>query len=106
VPRDLFAPEHTLIDGILLGDAPPEVKGSVYGPHLEFLVGTVLARGVPATTRRAFENEAALEGLAKLGAADIDRLAAAYPTIAHAYAPEQWDRSYGARGLERERFSG
>lgn len=106
VPRELFAPDHAIIDGILKGEAPAEVKGSVFGPHLEFLVGTVLARGVPGATRAAFEQEPALKGASKLSAAALAALAEEYPTIANAYSPEQWERHFGVRGLERAQFGG
>ncbi|MCK6552744.1 hypothetical protein L6R52_43375, partial [Myxococcota bacterium] len=104
VPRELFAPDHSLVDGILLGEPPPEVEGSVFGPHLELFVGTVLARGVPGALRAAFEAEPALRCPGKIDAAAIDTLAERYPTIANAYTAEQWARTFGARGLDRAHF--
>ncbi|MCC7074010.1 MAG: hypothetical protein IT383_22065 [Deltaproteobacteria bacterium] len=101
VPRNLFAPEHSLIDGILEGDPAPEIQGSVWGPALDFFVGHVLARGVPATTRAAFEKEA---GSGALTSTQIAALAERYPTVANGYAPAEWAASFGARGLQAAQF--
>ncbi len=100
VPRELFAPDHGIIDGILEGRPAPEVQGSVYGPALDFFVGHVLARGVPATTRKAFEQEV---GAGALSTTQIDDLRRKYPTIANAYAPAEWAR-FAARGLDASSF--
>jgi|GEM_PF-1827132 len=104
VPRELFAPDHGLVDGILAGTPAPEVQGSVYGPALDFFVGTVLARGIPATTRRAFEAEPALTGSGPLDAASVDALAARYPTIAAAFSPAEWQTRFASRGLDATAF--
>ncbi len=101
VPRNLFAPEHSLIDGILQGDPAPEIRGSVWGPALDFFVGHVLARGVPATTRAAFEREA---GTGPLSAAQVASLRQRFPTVANAYSPAEWAASFGARGLRAADF--
>ena len=105
LPRDMFVPEHWFVDAILNDIPEPSLKNSLYGPHLRFLVGDVLARGVPGRTRAAFEGEAALRvGRLERGAAKD--LARRYPTVANAYTPEQWERHFGARGLDARRFGG
>lgn len=101
VPRNLFAPEHSLIDGILEGDPAPEIQGSVWGPALDFFVGHVLARGVPATTRKAFEHDA---GRGALSAAQLSSLRERYPTVANAYSPAEWAANFGVRGLSAADF--
>jgi hypothetical protein len=104
VPRELFAPDHGLVDGILAGTPAPEVQGSVYGPALDFFVGTVLARGIPATTRRAFEAEPTLKGAAPLDDASVAALATRYPTIATAFSPAEWQSRFATRGLDAASF--
>lgn len=87
---DYFAfPTHSAIDAILGEKKHLVVDGAFQGKILKFFVGEVLARGIPAETREAFESEA-------LGAAPPPRdvLAARYPGIANAYSKEQWDRVF------------
>ncbi|MFZ9888622.1 MAG: hypothetical protein ACO3JL_14075, partial [Myxococcota bacterium] len=99
VPRQLFAPRHDIIDDLLAGEASPVVDGSVYGPALRFFVGHVLAQGVPASTRRAFENERVLVGNGPLAPSAIADLEARYPTVANAFSPEEWSSRFAGRGL-------
>jgi hypothetical protein len=101
VPRELFAPEHSIVDGILAGTPAPEVQGSVYGPALDFFVGHVLARGVPAPLRKAFEKDAGTGPLSSTQVADLQQR---YPTIANAYAPQEWATKFAARGLDAAAF--
>jgi hypothetical protein len=101
VPRNLFAPEHSLIDGILAGDPAPEVRGSIWGPALDFFVGQVLARGVPASTRKAFE---AAAGSGTLSSSAIAELGQRFPTIANAYSPAEWQARFASRGLDAASF--
>jgi hypothetical protein len=77
------------------------VKGSVYGPALDFFVGHVLARGVPAPLRKAFEKDV---GTGTLSSTQIADLQQRYPTIANAYAPAEWATKFAARGLDAAAF--
>ncbi len=104
VPRDLFVPDHGFIDNILLGRPDPSLEGSLYGPHLKFLVGTVLARGVPGAVRDAFESELARLRPGRLAPLRIRRLELRYPTVANAYTAEQWRALFASRGLRATRF--
>ncbi len=104
VPRELFAPDHGIVDGILAGTPAPEVQGSVYGPALDFFVGTVLARGIPATTRRAFEAEPVLKGAGPLDHVAVESLSTRYPTIAAAFSPTEWQSRFASRGLDAAAF--
>lgn len=89
LPDYLALPRHELTDAALSGAAHRLLEaGNPEGARFRFLVGTVLARGVPEPTRAAFEAEALAPG------ADRARLAARYPGIANAYAPEQWARVF------------
>jgi hypothetical protein len=101
VPRELFAPDHSLVDGILHGEPAPEVKGSVYGPALDFFVGHVLARGVPAPLRKAFEKDAGTGPLSSTQVADLQQR---YPTIANGYSPQEWATKFAPCGLDAAAF--
>lgn len=101
VPRNLFAPEHSLIDGILAGKPAPEIQGSIWGPALDFFVGHVLARGVPATTRKEFELAA---GSGALSATQVGELRQRFPTVANAYSPTEWAARFATRGLSAADF--
>jgi hypothetical protein len=104
VPRVFFKADHQLVDGILEGEPSSEVKNSVYGPFLDFFVGHVLARGVPATERRAFEDAVASAPPGPLSLADTSSLRARFPTMASAYSPEEWARVFAPRGLAADDF--
>jgi hypothetical protein len=104
VPRTITIPDHSVIDGILDGTPNAEVQNSVYGPALNFFVGSVLARGVSAATRTAFEAEAALAGTGKISEAAQADLVLRYPTIANAYSPTEWQIHFADRGLGAAAF--
>ncbi len=91
LPDYIAYPKHEITDATfengthrLLGPSHSD------GARFRFVVGTVLARGIPDATRAAFEAEA-------LGAgADAANLAARYPGIANAYSPGQWQAVFAA----------
>lgn len=92
LPDYIAYPKHELTDAALengehrlLDQSHPE------GVRFRFLVGTVLARGIPDTTRAAFEAEALRDG------ADPIELASRYPGIANAYSPAQWQEVFAPR---------
>lgn len=90
---DYFAyPTHSAIDAILNEKKHFVVDGAFQGKILKFFVGEVLARGVPADTREAFEAEA-------LGPAapSPEVLRGRFPGVANAYSKEQWDRTFAPR---------
>ncbi|MCB9571284.1 MAG: hypothetical protein H6709_04260 [Kofleriaceae bacterium] len=93
LPDYMAVPRHAFTDAAF-ADAPLAVldPSNPEGARFRFVVGTVLARGIPEPTRAAFEAEA-------LGADDVDpaQLAARYPGIANAYGPAQWDRVFADR---------
>lgn len=87
LPDYIAVPRHELTDASferqphrLLDPSNPE------GVRYRFLMGVVLAQGIPNTTRAAFEAEA-FEALPS-------DLAARYPGIANAYHPEDWRRVF------------
>lgn len=92
LPDYMAIPKHELTDASL-ANSPHRllVPSNHEGVRYKFLVGTVLARGIPEATRAAFEAEAMAPG------ADADALDARYPGIANAYAPEQWQRVFESK---------
>jgi hypothetical protein len=85
LPDYIAIPKHELTDASFEGGEHRLLdSGHGDGLRYRFLVGTVLARGIPDTTREAFEAEAFA------GGADPVELAQRYPGIANAYSPAQW----------------
>lgn len=86
LPDYLWKPKLQAIDDVLAGRPNAAVAGDRRGREFTFFVGTVLTKGVPGTVRAAFEAEV------RAGATDQAALAAKYPGVANAYAPDQWAR--------------
>jgi hypothetical protein len=87
---DYYAfPVHAVVDAALGNEQNALLDNSVDGPYLRFLVGTVLAHGVPDTMRSAFEAE-----LFASSSPDAAALAQKYPGIANAYSPAQWSQVF------------
>ncbi len=85
LPDYIAYPKHELTDASFEGAEHRLLDAShPEGQRFRFLVGTVLARGIPEPMRAAFEAEV------RAGSADPADLAARYPGIANAYSPEQW----------------
>ncbi|MGE0711208.1 MAG: hypothetical protein AB7N76_28905 [Planctomycetota bacterium] len=92
LPDYVALPKHELTDAAFAGAAHRLLDPSnADGARFRFLVGTVLARGVPESVRAAFEAEALTPG------ADPRALAARYPGIANAYSPDHWARAFAPR---------
>ena len=104
-PERWWKPSHVTLEHALDGseDLLLDFIDSWNGRRLRFFLTVVLAKGVPATVREAFESD-----VADLDAAPTDEqareLAARYPGVANAYSPEQWDRAFGRLGLRAEAF--
>ncbi len=93
VPDYLAVPRHELTDAAFEAGPHRLLDPSNHdGVRFRFLVGTVLARGIPNVTRRAFEADV-------LTASPVDpvAIAARYPGIANAYSREQWQRVFEPR---------
>ena len=88
LPDYIAVPRHELTDAALEG-RPHRLldPASGDGARFRFLVGTVLARGVPEPTRAAFEAEFE-------AGAPADRLRDRFPGVANAYTPAQWTRTF------------
>lgn len=99
LPDYIAIPKHELTDASLydshhrlLEDSTPE------GARFRFLVGTVLARGIPDHTRKAFEEDVFAERHS------ATELATLYPGIANAYSPTQWDETFASTLGRGEKF--
>lgn len=89
LPDYLAYPKHELTDAAFeAGDHRLLNPSNADGTRFRFLVGTVLARGIPEATRAAFEADVARGDVAP------SELAARYPGIANAYSPGQWDATF------------
>jgi hypothetical protein len=96
---DYFAfPKHALVDAALDVERGFLLDDSNDGKFYRFFVGTVLARGIPDTTRAAFEREAKGANL------DAKSLAARFPGVANAYTREQWQAAFASRLGDGEAF--
>ena len=92
LPDYIAIPKHELTDAALDGGEHYLLNpDNSEGKRFAFLVGTVLARGIPNPTRKLFEAEF-FEGYTS-----AEDLAYFYPGIANAYSPEQWERVFESR---------
>ena len=104
LPEYLWKPRLQAVDDVLAGRRNWTVENDPHGPEFEFFVGTVLARGVPGHVRSDFEAAVASAPAGRLKPADAQALARRFPGVANAYAPEQWERLLGSRGLDARAF--
>jgi hypothetical protein len=89
LPDYMAVPEHALTDASFTGGAHRLLEPYNHdGMRFRFVVGTVLALGIPEPTRAAFETAARSPGV------DAAALAAQFPGVANAYSPAQWARVF------------
>jgi hypothetical protein len=102
-PDYVWKPTLDFIYDALFEDENMSIDNNPVGKEYRFFVKTVLAQGVPGHVRAAFENEV----LATQGAIAAERLKLleqAYPGIANAYSPEQWEKTFAPRGMSAKGF--
>ncbi|MFW5741297.1 MAG: hypothetical protein ACOC1F_13125 [Myxococcota bacterium] len=88
---DYFAyPKNIILDASFESAPNTLLEGALDGGVFRFYVGTVLAYGVPETTRAAFEADF-------VAGVDATTLQLNYPNIANAYSPEQWDSVFASK---------
>lgn len=104
VPDYIWKPTLKAIDDTLAGKTNWTVENDEHGNEFKFFVSTVLMKGVPATTRTAFENDLAALPAGAIDAAKAKDLAAKYGNVANAYSPDQWKAAFGSRGLDAKAF--
>ncbi len=89
LPDYLAIPRHELTDAAFAGTQHRLLEPhNTDGARFRFVVGTVLAYGIPEPTRAAFEAEV------RAGVVDVVDLRARFPGIANAYSPEEWRRVF------------
>lgn len=104
LPDYIWKPTLGAIDDTLAGKSNSSVDWNEHGKEFKFFVGTVLSKGVPATTRTAFENDFKALPAGAVGADAAKALAQKYPGVANAYSPTQWKAAFSARGLDAKQF--
>lgn len=99
LPDYIAYPKHALVDAAMDNAKNQLLDNANEGKHFRFFVGTVLARGIPHVTRKAFEAE-----VIGVASPNVDALMAKYPGIANAYTPAQWAANFAAKLGPAEEF--
>ncbi len=104
VPDYFWKPNLAAINDTLAGKSNPIVNADSHGREFTFFVQDVLEKGVSGVIRQEFE--AAIKALpaGAISAAKVSELKRTYSTIANAYAPSEWQSSFGSRGLGAKDF--
>lgn len=104
LPDYIWKPTLRAISDTLAGRPNRVVDEDSHGKEFKFFLQTVLQKGVPATTRTAFESALAALPAGNLDAGAVTDLARKYPGVANAYSPEQWQRAFASRGMDAKAF--
>ncbi|MFO0595051.1 MAG: hypothetical protein U0228_07095 [Myxococcaceae bacterium] len=104
VPDYFWKPTLGAVNDTLAGKPNSTVNWNEHGKEFGFFVQTVLKKGVPATTRKAFEADFAALPAGNVAPARAQELAQKYPGVANAYSPDQWRSIFEARGLSSQAF--
>jgi hypothetical protein len=104
VPDYFWKPTLGAINDTLAGRPNNTVNWNAHGKEFSFFVQTVLKKGVPATTRKAFEADFAALPAGAVDAAKVAELVKKYPGVANGYSPDQWKAAFTARGLDAKTF--
>ncbi len=104
LPDYFWKPTLGAITDTLAGKPNNTVNWNANGKEFSFFVQTILKKGVPATTRTAFEADFARLPAGNASATAVADLAKKYPGVANAYSPTQWKSVFAARGLDAKTF--
>lgn len=104
LPEYFWKPTLDSVEDAFTGAPNRSIDADKLSREYRFFVGTVLAKGVPGAMRSRFEAEVAALQSGPLRAPVIAHLLQEYPGISEAYTAEQWERSFGTRGLSRVAF--
>jgi hypothetical protein len=104
VPDYFWKPTLQAIDDTLAGRSNSTVNSNAHSNEFKFFVGTVLSKGVPGTTRTAFEKDFGALPAGAVDAAHLADLLRRYPGVANGYSPDQWKATFAARGLDAKAF--
>lgn len=92
LPDYIAVPRHELTDAALENAEHRLLReDNGEGARYRFLVGIVLARGIPNETRFAFEHDFFM------GSYQLEELSRLYPTVANAYSPAMWHEVFEER---------
>jgi hypothetical protein len=106
LPEYFWKPTLGAVEDALDGTADRTIDSDPRAREYRFFVGTVLKKGVPGSTRAAFEAEVSALPPGPIGAKARDALLESYPGVAEAYSTQQWERAFGSRGLASGAFAG
>lgn len=104
LPDYIWKPTLRAISDTLAGRPNRTVDNDAHGKEFKFFLQTVLQKGVPATTRTAFESAMAALPAGNVDANAVTELVRKYPGVANGYSPEQWARAFASRGLDAKAF--
>jgi hypothetical protein len=103
-PDYFWKPSGKSIDDVLAGRSNSTVDSDALGPQFKFFIGTVLAKGVTGETRTAFEKAVKALPAGQIPADKAAALVNQFKGVANAYSPEQWQATFGSRGLDKKLF--
>jgi len=104
LPDYIWKPTLRAVTDTLEGKPNRTVDNGAHGKEFKFFIQTVLMKGVPATTRTAFEAAIAALPAGNVGEAQVAELTQKFAGVANAYSPDQWQRAFGSRGLDAKAF--
>lgn len=102
-PDYIWKPSLDLIYDALYDEESYAIDSNPVGQEYRFFLKEVLAHGISGQTRTRFEAEV-LQTTGPLNEERLKALAQAYPGIANAYSPEQWQRTFASRGMGAKAF--
>ena len=101
LPEYVWKPSLGAIDAGFSGARHPAIDGDALAREYRFFLGEVLTKGVPGSMRADFE---AAVPARPVSADEREALRVRFKGVAEAYTVEQWERAFGAKGLERAVF--
>lgn len=104
LPDYLWKPSLRSVESALAGTANRAIDADPLAREYRFFVGTVLTRGVPGSTRAAFEAEVSALPRGTISAPAVAALLENHGGVSEAYTPEQWERAFASRGLSAKAF--
>ena len=104
LPDFLVRPNLSFVDDAFSGRPNALIDRDPSGKAFRFLLAEVLARGVPASRRTAFEQEVSALPAGAIAPQTAAALAHKYPGMAAGYTAESWQRTFGFRGLTASQF--
>ncbi len=104
IPEYFWKPRMDAVADVLAGRPNAVVDRDNNGREFRFFVEKFLKSGVPGTTRSAFEAKIRALPSGPLSSATVAQLRTDFAGVANAYSPQQWERTFGSRGLRSADF--